>query len=86
QQRSHEMLPPLHRLRPDLPQEVTALIRRALEKRRERRWQNGGDFRRALLATIAGGARPARATSRWRGWVVAAVAALVLLWASFGIG
>jgi serine/threonine-protein kinase len=84
-QHLHGPLPPLHHLRPELPQDLNALIQRALERRPARRWQNGADFRRALLATMAGGSRPPRSGSRLRGWVVAAVAALALLWASFGL-
>jgi len=85
QQHLRGPLPPLHHLRPELPQHLNALIQRALESRPGRRWQNGADFRRALLATMAGGSRPARSGSRLRGWVVAAVAALALLWASLGL-
>ena len=79
-------LPPLHHLRPELPQDLNALIQRALEKRPGRRWQNGAELRQAVLETMAAGRRQARSASRLRGWVVAAIAALALMWASLGLG
>jgi hypothetical protein len=46
--------PPMRSLRPDLPEALDEVVLRGLERDRERRWQNLGQFRAALMPLLPG--------------------------------
>src|SRR5262249_7116299 len=47
-------VPPLRRLRPEVPRGLDRAVRRGLERDRERRWRSLGEFRAALLPFAPG--------------------------------
>ena len=67
---------PLDKLRPDLPQQVTQTVMRALEKSPDNRWQTGSDFHKALTGGIS--SAPVR-RRKPRSAVLAGVVALLIL-------
>jgi len=79
--------PPLRKVDPALPEELDLVLRRALEKNPERRYQSATDFRNDLRRLVSGSEQTeaaklaftrARARRSSRSWRVAAVAALLL--------
>ena len=75
----HDPAPRLGQLRPDLPAEIDAMVSRALEKDRAKRYQSAGDMARDLSAVLAALDAPARQRSRLRTAYTVAAACLILL-------
>ncbi len=84
---------PPRNLRREIPDEVNSIVLKALEKHRVNRYQSAGDLGRDIAAHLAGRPVSAKTGSGWymlrktavryRGWVIAAAAVIVL---SLGIG
>jgi eukaryotic-like serine/threonine-protein kinase len=75
----HQPAPRLRDIRPDLPPEIDAIISRALEKDRAKRYQSAANMVQDLAAVLTTLHAPAPQRSRLRSAYAAAATALILL-------
>jgi serine/threonine protein kinase len=75
----HDPAPRLREVRPDLPEELDAIVSRALEKDPAKRYQSAADLQCDLSGALAGLDAPAGSRSGWRTGYSAMAAGLMLL-------
>jgi hypothetical protein len=81
--------PSMREFRPDIPEELDAIVRRALERARERRWPSLGDFRDALAPFLPGQLSIGGMGMRFGAYVIDSIGLQVvqgiLLWTLYGV-